>query len=212
METNAAHSWSWDRYRSGITADNLGGRSRFELRRGLTLSADGQLSTTNVPSISGERLVATTSLAIITHPIRALDLSATQGSYAAGPRLGQATSRSRSRSLDATLRAARSVWLQAGVSEVGAQPNNQPRIGSQRCELRWQPSGAMSLSTVYTHSSSPQTGAFSSQLQGHESVASRWSAAVGRSVQVGAGFAVTDPGASSESRQYDATVTKTFGR
>jgi hypothetical protein len=212
LDASAAHAWSWDRYRSGITTDNLGGHTRFEPRRGLALFADGQLSATNTPAASGERLATTTSVGIITHPFRMLDFSLTEGSYAAGPRLGLAITHSRSSTLDATLHPARTFWLQAGLSEVGVQPNNRPQIGSRRYELRWQPSGVMSLSTVYTQSTSAQTGTFSSQIQGHDSIAARWSAAVGRSVQLGAGFTATDPGASTESRQYDASLTKAFGR
>ena len=211
-DASASPSWSWDRFRSGITLDNVAGRSQFELRHGLTLTTDGQLSFGSVASATGERTVATASVGVITHPFRAFDLSASQGSYRAGPRLAHATSRSRTQSLDLSWRPVRSVAFQAGLSQAGAQPNNRPRTSTGRYELRWQPSGGMSLATVYTRSNSQQTGAFSSQITGHESLAARLSALLGRSTQLSAGFAVTDPGASSSSRQYDASITKTFGR
>ena len=211
-DAGATHSWSWARAQSGVTQDNLSARTRFAVRKGLELNADWQLSVSGVAGARGERDVTTATVGFSAHPVRTLDVSGATGSYAAGPSLGRADSRARTRSLSGQWRPRRTLAIQAGISQTGAQPNNRPRTDTQRYDVRWQPTASLQLSTVYTRSNVAQTGAYTTQLTGQESVASRLSLGLGRSVVVSGGFSISDPGAARESRQYDASVTRTFGR
>src|SRR5205085_4750387 len=99
---------------------------------------------------------------------------------------------SRTGSLDAQWQPLRAFAVQAGLAQTGALPNNSPRVRTQRYDVRWQPAGALQVTAVYTKSN--QTGALTSLLQGQESFAGRAGMALGRSILMSGGLALTDPG------------------
>ena len=207
LDAGAAHSWTWDRTHPGVAVDAVSTHTRLAVRKSLELNGGADLSSS---AAGGTALLS--SIGVSAHPVKSLGLNLTQSGYQAGSSLFRTTSRSRSRSLDLTWRPRRTLDVRAGLGESGAQPNNRPRTTNERVDLRWLPSAALQLTGSYTHSSSPQTGAGTAQLVGHESFASRLTAALGRTTTMSAGVAITDPGVTQQSRQYDASVTKSFGR
>ena len=208
----AAHITNWQPGRGRYSVESARTGSRFKIRQGLDANADLQVTSTGDTAARGARVVAQAGAGVAALPLRSLALSFSERRYRSGPGLDRVTANSRATTWDVRWRPVRGLEADLNVSRTGALPRNDPRVTTTQWTLRWEPSRQLQLAGNLSRSGQSRQSGFADQLRGREVAGGRLLAGLWRSLTLNAGVNVAEPGRAGESRQYDAALTKTFGR
>jgi hypothetical protein len=188
------------------------GNLTAHLHSGLDLTDVLAVSSTTDSSAGDSRVVTQNSTQLQATPVRRLTLSIGSRFYHAGPGVFRTATRARTATVDGRLRLGGGLELSASHTRSGLLPHNDAHTSSTVLGLRWNPSSRLQLSGTYSRTGSSVSGADVGFLRGGEFASGRILVGVTRTVTVIVGASVTDPDSDSRSKQFDALVSKRFGR
>lgn len=209
---DASHTTNWNPGNGAFGVETAHAGSRFHLRPGLDLLADLQVTANGDTAARGQRIVTQGSWAVNATPLRTISVRYSESSYRAGAGLFRAASNGRTRTAEVRWKPVPALDMLATRSVSGTLPRNDPRLTTSQVTLRWSVAGRTQLTSSYTNSSSTIASSVAENLSGREVWTTRLLTGIGRSVTLDTGFSVAQPGGSNEARQFDAAITRRFGR
>lgn len=210
-DAGLSHTNNWVPDRAAYTQDGANVYSRLRVRNGLDLNGTLNVSTTSDTTVGTSRVTVQASYQAVFEPWRTFRFVFSDNHYNAGPRLFEIVSSSRSHTYDARWTPFPGFALRGVHSVTGTLPDQSQRFATTTWTMSYTPTQRLKLWTSYTRSDR-QTGAGSDQITGREILSARVIAGVTPTVTVNGGATMADPDTPVEARQYDMSVTKTFGR
>ncbi len=209
---SAAHTTNWDPTRGSFGAEALRGSSRMRLANGLDVESNVFLSANGDTAARDQRWTTDASARVTATPVRSLTLGYGVRTYQVGARLTRAAARSVSQNLDVRWKVVTSLEMVGSYSESGALPNNFPRSVLRVATVRWSPVPQWQVSGNWSRSDQSRVDAAANQIAGREIAGLRVLGALSRRLTFSGGANVADRGKPTENRQYDGSLTMTFGR
>ncbi len=210
--TSLAHVTNWLPSHRPYSVESWHSGVRARLRQGLELTEDLVISANGDTAARDTRVVSQNSLGLQATPLRSLTVALYDRRYHAGPSLFGTSADSRTFALDVRWRVVPSLEVTTNASRTGLLPNNDPRTSSVVAGLRWSPSARFQFAGTYSRTGGTSRLADASLISGREFFTGRVLAGLSRTVTLSAGTSVANPGQTSQSRQVDALLTKSFGR
>ena len=207
-----SHATNWNPERRVFSVESFRVGSRFHLATGLDLDADLQATANGDTAARDSRVVTQGSFGVQATPLRSISLRYSARSYRVGPGLFRAAGDARSSTLDLRWRPLATLEMAGSLSRSGTLAHGGPRLASRQANLSWRPGPMLQFSGNYARSDQRATGGSAEQITGREILGARVQAGLGRRLTLNAGINQADPGGRSASRQYDAAVTRSFGR
>ncbi len=209
---SASHTTNWDPVRGAFWAEMVRGSSRMKLARGLEAEGYVQVAASGDTASRDQRWNTDASGRLNADPLRSLRLGYATRIYRVGPRLGSATAHSRSQTVDVRWQPVRTLEMVGSYSQNETFSRENPRTSMRTASARWSPLPQWQFSGNWTRSEESRTDVVANQLSGREIMGARVAGALSRRLTLNGGASVADHGAPSESRQYDASLTMSFGR
>lgn len=209
---SAAHTSNWDPTRGAFWVEALRGSSRMRLAKGLDVESNLFLSANGDTAARDQRWTTDASARVTATPLRTLTLGYGARTYRVGAQLTTASGRSLSQTLDLRWKVATSLEMVGSYSESGALPNNDPRSVLRVATLRWSPVPKWQVSGNWSRSDQTRVDAVANQIAGREIAGVRVLGALTRRLVFNGGASIADRGQPTENRQYDGSLTMTFGR
>jgi hypothetical protein len=208
----ASHSTSWSVSGLPVSTETVRAGSVFRGGRDFQLGADLSTSLNPNASLGTGRVVTEAAFNLAAAPVRSLRLTAASRISRAGPGFLRPVANSGNRSLELRWLPERRVDLAAGIDQSRWGGTGQPGTRTRRARLNLQPGARTRLSASYTRSDQAVQQSGTNQLVGREIYSAEFSAGFGTGWTLRGNAYQVDPHGRNSSREYDAGLTKTFGR
>jgi hypothetical protein len=208
----ASHATSWSVSGRPTSTETMRGGSVFRGSRDFLLGVDLSMSLSPDATIGTGRVLTEAALNLQASPLRSLRFIGASRLSRAGPGLLHPVAVSGNRSLELRWIPGRKVDLSAGIDQSQWGGTGTPGTRTRRARLNLQPGARTRLSASYTRSDQAVQQSGTSQLVGREIYSGELNVGLGRGWTLRGNAYQVDPHGRNSSRQYDAGVTKTFGR
>ena len=211
LDADAARSLNWNPQGPRSTTDQLGAHGELRLRRNILLNTSWQMAANSQPPSPDGRVSIGTSLGLVAQPLPGVGLTYSESRQRNGARWNRPAQVGRGRTLNASWDPTRSLTLGASLSQAGPVGGRGGETNTGQYSFRWIASRVVQLSGLYARSTSGGLGSPGTD-QSRESYGGRVSGILGGSINLNAGFTVAEHGRPNQSRNFDVSATKTFGR
>jgi len=203
-------NWARDAFFGSQTAY---GALAWRVRQGIELRGDAQASANGDSTIGTSDVSSYTSVSVRLEPLRSFSFGYGTRNYRIGPALFDATGSARTHTMDLRWQPLPAVELSGARSISGAMPHDDPKLTTTSWILRLRPGAALQAWASLTRTDDRRRGAAVAEgLIGREIVTMRLIATLGRDMTLIGGMSIANRHRADEGRQYDASVTKRFGR
>lgn len=209
---SASHTTNWDPVLGPFSVETAGGSTRMRLGRRADFDGTLTLAANGDTAHNAQRLTSSWSMRLGLTPLRTLLLAGILRSYRVGRGLLQPTGIARGRELQITWRPLPALDLMGDISSSGLLPDDSPRQGTRSLTLRFTPSPAWQATGAWTRSTDSRPLLPGRTFSGREFATGRLQWTPVRRLSTSVAMDVADPGQATQSRQYDALVTWSFGR
>ncbi len=208
----ASRTLNWEPERGRFTSDAVRAGSRFRLARGLDADLNAQVAANGDTASRDQRWTSELNGRVTATPVRAFTVALFERVYRVGHSLGRASSRATSSQGDVRWKPGAGLEMVGSLSTTTAAEGSAPRVTTRMGTVRWVPISQWQLIANWSKSEQNRQSTFAEQLNGREIAGLRVTGALGRRLSLTTGATVADPGETRETRQYDGSLTMTFGR
>ena len=209
---NLAHTTNWDPELGRYSVETFGITSRMDARRRAHLDVAWQMTASGDSASASDAVNIAWGMRLDLMPLRSLVMTGALRSNRVGPGLIVANGVTRTRSFGFTWRPTTVTTLIGAYSLTGLLPNDSPRNSTWSLTGQYAPSSRLQLNGVWSRSTQVTATPLAGVLVGTEVASARLTSALTRRFTAAAGVSVSDPGKPQHSKQYDATMTWSFGR
>jgi hypothetical protein len=207
-----SHVTNWDPSRRAFGVETARAGSSFLLARGLTATADIQMTANGDTAARESRVVLQPTAGVVATPLRGIHLEYSWRVYRSGPSLGRAASHSVSDRLEVRWQPRAALDVTGSLGHTGALPQNRPQAVTRQVTVRWVPSTRFQATGTYVKSTQNSSFAAADLLSGQELISTRLLAGLSRSLTLNTGYSLTNRNRPTQASQVDAMLTWTFGR
>jgi hypothetical protein len=208
----ASHSTSWDVSGRPISTETMRAGSAFRGSRDFLLGVDLSTSLSPNATIGTGRVLTEAAFSVAASPLRSVKLNGASRISRAGPGFLHPVAASGNRSLELRWIPGRRLDFSAAIDRSQFGGTGQPGTRTRRAGLNLQPGARTRLSATYSRSDQAVQQSGTSQLVGREIYTAEISLGLGRGWTLRGNAYQVDPHGRNAAREYDAGVTKTFGR
>jgi len=206
------NSNNWDPQRGNYSIQTFGVSTRSDYRRRAHLDANWQLASDSDTAAAGQRVNIDWGLRLDLRPLRSLNLTGGVRSTRYGNGLLDMNATTRSRFVSFTWQPVPGVTAVGTYTSTGMMPNDSPRNVTRSLSAQYARSERLRLTGAWTRSNQERANPMAGGLKGREVVSAHAQSSLNRRLTVRAGISESDPGQPQVSKQYDTTITWSFGR
>jgi hypothetical protein len=203
---------NWDPERGHYSVQTLGFTSRMEARRRAQLDIAWQLTANGDTALTSQAATINWGARLDLTPLRSLTVTGALRAARTGPGLVVVSSVTRTRSLSFSWHPTPAATLVGSYSSTGLLPDDSPRNSTRSLTAQYAPSPRLQFTGVWSKSTQVSAIPVAGGLAGSEIVSGRLQSALTNRLTAAAGASVSDRGQPQSSKQYDATMTWSFGR
>jgi hypothetical protein len=214
----ASHSVNWLPSDRGRPVESFHSNTSMQLAKGLDVSGDLSISSSNRPVSVTDPTAATTQATLATGagvratPLRAITLNASTRHYRTSSSVWRGGPSINTNSVDAFLRPSDLLQVSGGWAQSSTPGTGDPPRTTERANLQWNPTSLIEASGTYTRASQGVRDPNTTLAGSRESYGARVLVALTRDLRTMIQYSEADPGRPSHARQVDVTVTQSFGR
>jgi len=208
----ASHATNWDRDARPVSIETFRVGSVFRASRDFQLGADLSASFNSSASQGVGPVATEVALTVAASPLKSVQLTAGSRDSRAGPGLFRPGTATGIRSLNLRWLPMRRIDFSGAIDHSRSGSGGRSGTTTRRATLDLQPGARLRLSATYSRSDQAIQQSGTSQLTGQEVYGAQLSLRLGRSATLRADTYQVDPRGRNFSRQFDAGLTKTFGR